>query len=257
MNPFARLGLSEDADEAQIKRAYARELRGARPDQDPQAFQQLREAYAQCLQWLRARTDPARAQRDSGIEPGDAFMPAFTIDSPAGDMPMPPRETAAVPPRLRRSERPVQNDFDPIEFLSAFDQAAIALPAKLLHEWLLNAPALYSLAHKRAVATVLIEHLLQRQPALRVLQLTTTLRFFGLDTVHEHSEARDESIEALYIFARERGYDVQVPDSYRPSDSRKTWRRWVERAQYWGSLAILVIMALTMVATVYQWVRAL
>lgn len=55
MNPFVRLGLSADADEAQIKRAYARLLRITRPDDDPAGFQQLNDAYQRCLARARQR----------------------------------------------------------------------------------------------------------------------------------------------------------------------------------------------------------
>lgn len=55
MSPFVRLGLSADADEAQIKRAYARLLRITRPDDDPAGFQQLNDAYQRCLARARQR----------------------------------------------------------------------------------------------------------------------------------------------------------------------------------------------------------
>jgi len=61
MNPFAALGLSADADEAQIKRAYAKLLRSHRPDDDPAGFQRLNEAYRQCLDWAQRRAAAAMA----------------------------------------------------------------------------------------------------------------------------------------------------------------------------------------------------
>lgn len=61
MNPFAVLGLSADADEAQIKRAYAKLLRANRPDDDPAGFQRLNEAYQHCLEWARRRAAAAAA----------------------------------------------------------------------------------------------------------------------------------------------------------------------------------------------------
>lgn len=39
------LGIEPTTDEAVIRRAYARELKQHRPDQDPQGYQQLREAF--------------------------------------------------------------------------------------------------------------------------------------------------------------------------------------------------------------------
>ena len=63
MNPFERLGIAKDADEREVKRAYARELKRARPDQDPQAFQALHEAYSHCLDQARLRAQaPAEAE---------------------------------------------------------------------------------------------------------------------------------------------------------------------------------------------------
>lgn len=59
MSPFERLGLTPDADEREIKRAYARELKRVRPDEDPQGFQALHATYSQCLAWARRTPEPA------------------------------------------------------------------------------------------------------------------------------------------------------------------------------------------------------
>ena len=60
MTPHALrlLGLGTDADERAIKRAYAARLRTTRPDEDPEGFQRLNEAYQAALHW--ARQQPAR-----------------------------------------------------------------------------------------------------------------------------------------------------------------------------------------------------
>lgn len=47
------LDLSGQCDERSVKRQYARLLKVTRPDEDPVAFQQLRDAYEQALQILR------------------------------------------------------------------------------------------------------------------------------------------------------------------------------------------------------------
>gem|GEM_PF-6959556 len=58
MNPWQELGISETDDIREIKRAYARKLKSARPDEHPQEFQQLHAAYTQALK--RAGSGVAR-----------------------------------------------------------------------------------------------------------------------------------------------------------------------------------------------------
>ncbi|WP_105588665.1 J domain-containing protein [Cronobacter sakazakii] len=53
MRALEILGLEPGADERAIKRAYARLLKGCRPDDDPQGFQQLRDAYETALEQAR------------------------------------------------------------------------------------------------------------------------------------------------------------------------------------------------------------
>jgi hypothetical protein len=65
MSCWTVLGLSADADTRQIKRQYAALLKQTRPDEDPEGFQRLREAYEQALnikQWERLR------EEDSSVE---------------------------------------------------------------------------------------------------------------------------------------------------------------------------------------------
>lgn len=46
------LGLPSDADTRTIKRQYAALLKKTRPDDDPESFQRLREAYEEALNWI-------------------------------------------------------------------------------------------------------------------------------------------------------------------------------------------------------------
>lgn len=57
MSCWEVLGLDAEADERTIKRQYARLLKGTRPDEDPEAFQALREAYEQALNWVQWRAE--------------------------------------------------------------------------------------------------------------------------------------------------------------------------------------------------------
>lgn len=55
MSPYAILGLTEDeSDERTIKRAYACLLKQHRPDQDPEGFQRVHDAYQRALQMAAA-----------------------------------------------------------------------------------------------------------------------------------------------------------------------------------------------------------
>ena len=59
MSHWQMLGLAPDADERSIKRAYARLLKVHRPDENPDEFQRLRQAYEATMaeaQW-RAQAD--------------------------------------------------------------------------------------------------------------------------------------------------------------------------------------------------------
>lgn len=50
------LGIEPTTDEREIRRAYARELKQRRPDQDPQGFQELREAFDQAKRYASAES---------------------------------------------------------------------------------------------------------------------------------------------------------------------------------------------------------
>ncbi|WP_459207424.1 hypothetical protein ACSMEV_04525 [Pseudomonas sp. MLB6B] len=64
------LGLAHDADERAIKRAYARLLKVHRPDEDPAAFQRLREAYEGALEHARWREQCTENEDDvEGVLP--------------------------------------------------------------------------------------------------------------------------------------------------------------------------------------------
>jgi curved DNA-binding protein CbpA len=45
VNPFAVLGLDEDASDAAVRTAYLAAVRAHPPDRDPAGFQRIREAY--------------------------------------------------------------------------------------------------------------------------------------------------------------------------------------------------------------------
>lgn len=57
VSPWELLGLDAGADTRSIKRRYAQLLKQTRPDEDPEAFQRLREAYERALDWAQRVQD--------------------------------------------------------------------------------------------------------------------------------------------------------------------------------------------------------
>src|SRR5689334_14494626 len=87
--PLLALGLEPDADEREVRRAYARRVKAIDPATDPGGFQTLREHYEAALAWVRARARADRAD-EQAIEPR----------GPAGDDgdPEPPAPAMLEPP---------------------------------------------------------------------------------------------------------------------------------------------------------------
>lgn len=65
MDHWGVLELDRNADERSIKRQYAKLLKVNRPDDDPEAFQRLREAYEYALNWARMRFDDEEYEGDT------------------------------------------------------------------------------------------------------------------------------------------------------------------------------------------------
>ncbi len=90
MAPWSVLEIPEDADARSIKRAYAKKLKLTRPDDDPQGFQELHDAYKWALELYRYRQDeqsdpqsPLSADRSEDIEKDSILADLEITDSQA------------------------------------------------------------------------------------------------------------------------------------------------------------------------------
>lgn len=215
MTPFARLGLSHDADESQVKRAYARELRKTRPDEDPVAFQRLHEAYAQCLEWARRpRAEAATAVFEDLDELLDAAddatdaLPSLRVRADAETVTAQPADDAAT--TAAPSDHAIfdRGSFDSGTFLDRLLRIARENNSQELQRWLREHPDLYSVERKQALAPVLVARL-QDKPSLYIAQLDIVLAFFDLDTVHPRTASLQPAVADLRAYSQARGADFR------------------------------------------------
>lgn len=187
--PFDLLELAADADPLAIRRAYARKLRQNRPDEDPEGFQRLHEAYLACLAWAQERLgagdghppsdEPTAAATETGAAPADtadaghATAPGDgSVRPPAIGQPQP----AAAPAACAGDPPPA--DFSLTAFVSEL-HASDLWRDDGIESWLWQHPDLYPMANRHELLTPLLARLRER-PALSPAGLESILRFFEL-----------------------------------------------------------------------------
>lgn len=169
MNPFELLGVDRDADEREIRRAYTARLRYTRPDDDPEGFQRLHDAYQRVLQIRRHQANQPPPATLKVAEPA-SLLPAAPSAEPR---PTPARtEPVFTPPRI---------DVD--AFCSeAFARAATG-DEQMLSAWLHEQPVLWSFRAKASVGQQLVRRLYRDEPAMSGGCLQLLLNFFDLDHI--------------------------------------------------------------------------
>ena len=87
MPPWDSLQIEPTADARAIKRAYAKQLKQTRPDETPQGFQQLHQAYKQALAWAEQQSS-----QDAPASPPEGWH-----SEPLSPAPQEPVETRPEP----------------------------------------------------------------------------------------------------------------------------------------------------------------
>ena len=187
MSAFERLGLEPTADEREIKRAYARELRRTRPDEDPAGFQALNEAYQQCLAYAEHQREQASLDDEAEAGGGDAFDTAWQARDYDALETSTAVETTHEATARHRPAAPASGQttlsFDLHAFLDELLQRARSQSPAELKRWLLNLEPLYSLDLTRALRGPVAQTASQAEPALSPSALATVFDFFSLNLV--------------------------------------------------------------------------
>ena len=210
-DPLHRLGIGPDADERAIKRAYAAKLRITRPEEDPQGFQALNEAYQAALSRHRARAagEFDQAFDNSGESDADAMdtVPAVVVDTrtassaseaPAPEstpdtMSMPPPETMPPPTPVASADEATGNDdgsesedepFDVERFFDDCFAAAHDGDPRVIDRWLNAQPILWSLQHKATIGHWLLRAMHEHTPPMPERNFDRIAEFFGYHELH-------------------------------------------------------------------------
>ena len=191
------LGVDEAADTRELKRAYARRLKSTRPDEDPQAFQRLSEAFEQALAYARARS--AREAHEAAAADMEAAAEAPRAQSEVATATAEPIAAAANAPTV---PAPVPSPDDVFHFEPFFNAMAALIrardPAALRH-WLQSNEALYAIDLKWALVPHLFDTLAHHAESLdpSPRQLAVLRDFFGIDARVRRHPALSAALDHL------------------------------------------------------------
>src|SRR5260370_450178 len=104
-DPYQLLGVSFGVLPRDLRRAYTRLIRTYKPEQFPEHFQRIRDAYETVLQYAEffgGGTDDSLAEAEGGVEPGEAQPEVADADFP--------REMRSEPGVPESPRRPADDD---------------------------------------------------------------------------------------------------------------------------------------------------
>lgn len=191
MSPFEYLGLRPEADEREVRKAYARLLKSNRPDDDPVAFQQVNQAFQAALELLRRRRwEEAQdtAEAESAHAPGPRVATAFDGARAVGEPASAAADRAEARVPTPHVEDAGETQAEPAFFdLRAFmDELFLFLETRRADEvsaWLYAQPALYSIQLKSAITVDVLRLVAERQPPVSARALQAVSDFFGVDNL--------------------------------------------------------------------------
>lgn len=213
MSPFQRLGLKPGSDEREIKRAYARELKRCRPDDDPQGFQELNQAYQHCLALAARRAAEAEPEMDgnddaSSFVYGESAAAQQPDRDPNADARLDDDDAAerATRPRPATHRRPAESAPQRISFeLDTFLEQLLDIAARRmphdLQRWLSECEPLYSLELKRSLRPPVAHALAVCEPPPSCETIEVVAECFDLGTV----DAQDAHVRQWIAIAYDRG----------------------------------------------------
>ncbi|MFT3806377.1 J domain-containing protein [Arenimonas sp.] len=189
MSPFKILGLDGRADAVQVKRAYAGLLRQHRPDEDPEGFQRIHEAYEACLEQLRWREqgwddDSEDETLERGEEPAVQFASVDALDD-ASFVVVNAGATASGAADAANESIIGESEegFDSAAFAEELAQRMRTDTPSGVETWLQAHPDLYSLERKHALQYPVVAALEMVEPTAAAPHFESVTTFFGLDSI--------------------------------------------------------------------------
>jgi hypothetical protein len=178
------LGIAPDADLQEIKRAYARALKLNRPDDDPEAFARVQEAFEACVARFKRRQ--AGVDEESDWSDEDEWIEEDGL---------PAMGSAATFEPTAEEGSAQAGTFEAVE---AILDAASTMPFGEFRAWLRADERLYDLAFKRGVGDLVIERMTPRADELDWRAMAVLYEFFEVDSVSDPRLRSDYMARSLW-----------------------------------------------------------